>query len=105
MTNILEGAGVISANGGDGYRNYGGGGSGGRIAINVVNNNFIGSVEVSGGLGYESGKEGTVNYGQAKFGCGDAFHPHPVGDLYPDCKIDFRDFAILAEHWLENTMD
>ena len=35
--------------------------------------------------------------------CGDADHPYPVGDLNHDCRVDFLDLAILAEHWLEST--
>jgi len=35
--------------------------------------------------------------------CGDADHPYPVGDLNHDCRVDFLDLAILAEHWLECT--
>jgi len=35
--------------------------------------------------------------------CGDAEHPYPVGDLNLDCKVDFKDFAIFALHWLECT--
>ncbi len=27
----------------------------------------------------------------------------PVGTLDSDCDVDFKDFAILAENWLEGT--
>lgn len=32
--------------------------------------------------------------------CGDYKHPYPVGDLNEDCRVDFVDFAILAQDWL-----
>jgi hypothetical protein len=35
--------------------------------------------------------------------CGDAQHPYPAGDLNRDCRINFRDFAVIALHWLECT--
>ncbi len=31
------------------------------------------------------------------------FDPYPVGDLNQDCHVDFRDIAIVADHWLECT--
>lgn len=35
--------------------------------------------------------------------CGDWSHLYPVGDLNKDCKVNFKDIAILAEYWLEDT--
>jgi hypothetical protein len=35
--------------------------------------------------------------------CGFHEHPYPEGDLDHNCKVDFYDFAIMAEHWLEST--
>jgi len=35
--------------------------------------------------------------------CGDYKHPYPVGDLNQDCRVDFIDFAILAQNWLVGT--
>jgi hypothetical protein len=35
--------------------------------------------------------------------CGDAAHPHPIGDLWLDCRINFLDVAVIAAHWLECT--
>jgi hypothetical protein len=35
--------------------------------------------------------------------CGDATHPYPVGDLNLDCLVNFLDFAIFSQHWLECT--
>jgi hypothetical protein len=32
--------------------------------------------------------------------CGDYKHPYPVGDLNKDYKVNFVDFAILAQNWL-----
>jgi hypothetical protein len=32
--------------------------------------------------------------------CGDYKHPYPAGDLNKDCRVDFVDFAILAQDWL-----
>lgn len=33
-------------------------------------------------------------------GCGDYKHPYPTGDINHDCRVDFVDFAILAQDWL-----
>ena len=38
-------------------------------------------------------------------GCGDYKHPYPTGDIDKNCRVDFRDFALLAEHWLECVWD
>jgi hypothetical protein len=35
--------------------------------------------------------------------CGGAAHPYPVGDLNLDCLVNFLDFAIFSQHWLECT--
>jgi len=35
--------------------------------------------------------------------CGDYKHPYPAGDLNEDCRVDFFDFAILAQDWLAGT--
>jgi hypothetical protein len=35
--------------------------------------------------------------------CGDAAHPYPVMDFNMDCIVDFLDFAIFCQHWLECT--
>jgi hypothetical protein len=32
--------------------------------------------------------------------CGDYKHPYPAGDLNKDCRVNFFDFAILAQDWL-----
>jgi hypothetical protein len=32
--------------------------------------------------------------------CGDYKHPYPAGDLNEDCRVNFFDFAILAQDWL-----
>ena len=37
--------------------------------------------------------------------CGDYRHPFPRGDINEDCRVDFADLAVLAEHWLECTWD
>ena len=103
----LNGAGLISADGGDGYREPNsrcGGGGGGRIAIYTSRNNFFGIISVAGGQGHELGEEGTVHYGPYSPGCGDAFHPYPIGDLNADCRVDLSDMAILCSHWLESTV-
>jgi len=41
--------------------------------------------------------------------CGDADHPYPGGDLsgpdgFPDCRVDFYDFALLANNWLRSSL-
>jgi hypothetical protein len=33
--------------------------------------------------------------------CGDDEHPYPIGDLNLDCRVNFKDIAIVANHWLE----
>lgn len=35
--------------------------------------------------------------------CGDAGTVYMPGDLHPDCKIDFKDFAVFAQNWLDCT--
>jgi len=35
--------------------------------------------------------------------CGDAFHPLLAGDVNRDCKLDFRDIAIVGASWLQCT--
>ncbi|MBC8481646.1 MAG: hypothetical protein H8D47_03170, partial [Planctomycetes bacterium] len=32
--------------------------------------------------------------------CGDAYHPQPTADLTGDCKVNYRDLAVLANNWL-----
>jgi hypothetical protein len=101
----LTGAGAIMANGGEGYYG-GGGGGGGRIAICCHFNNFIGTISTNGGQGANWGQNGSIYYyepAQCRFGCGDAFHPYPIGDLSRDCIVNFLDLAIMAEHWLEQS--
>ena len=36
-------------------------------------------------------------------GCGDLGHPYPPGDLNLDCRVDFKDVAVIGLHWLECT--
>ena len=54
-TDILMGEGYIQSNGGDGseglFDNYGPGGGGGRARLEVLTNNFTGSVQAYGGVG------------------------------------------------------
>ena len=35
--------------------------------------------------------------------CGDYDHPKPLSDLNGDCKVDFKDFALLAGTWTDDT--
>lgn len=35
--------------------------------------------------------------------CGDLGHPYPPGDLNLDCRVDFKDVAVIGLHWLECT--
>ena len=35
--------------------------------------------------------------------CGDNEHPIPIGDFNMDCIVNFLDFAVFADHWLECT--
>jgi RHS repeat-associated protein len=63
--NVLTGSGSITAEGGttvDWGGPMGGGGGGGRIIFDVENDNFMGSISVTGGVGYQNGGDGTVTY-------------------------------------------
>ncbi len=43
----------------------------------------------------------TVDIGPyEKAGCGDEYHPIPVGDFNLDCRVNLIDLAVLADHWL-----
>lgn len=35
--------------------------------------------------------------------CGDECHPYPAGDISKNCIVDFNDFALFCENWLECT--
>jgi len=35
--------------------------------------------------------------------CGDVNHPHPVGDVNQDCRVNMLDLALVASHWLDCT--
>lgn len=39
---------------------------------------------------------------QATSCCGDKDHPYPQGDINRDCRVDFKDLALLSSHWLED---
>ncbi len=56
-----------------------------------------GNVYVTGGSWDSSYMYATIKYTQH----GICLEPAVVGDLNSDCKFDFKDFAILAAHWLE----
>ncbi|MFH1745534.1 MAG: immunoglobulin domain-containing protein [Planctomycetota bacterium] len=56
----LSGAGMISADGGDGGSIYAGGGGGGHVAVYATTDTFAGTVTTCGGAGYEIGGAGTV---------------------------------------------
>ena len=63
---VLEGAGSISASGGnsgsgDGGWKFGGGGGGGRIAIYCQGNTFTGIIQANGGI--NNGQNGTIKLG------------------------------------------
>jgi len=32
--------------------------------------------------------------------CGDYDYPYPEGDMNRDCIVNFKDFQVIAEHWL-----
>jgi len=34
--------------------------------------------------------------------CGDEDHPYPEGDINHDCRVDFKDLALLTSRWLED---
>jgi hypothetical protein len=36
--------------------------------------------------------------------CGGTNHPFPVGDCDYNCSVNLLDLAILASHWLEETV-
>ena len=67
----LKGSGIISANGGGGWRGVGyaslcGAGGGGRAAVYTCKNSYYGLVSADGGEGYEPGEEGTIVFGQCQ---------------------------------------
>ncbi len=33
--------------------------------------------------------------------CGDEDHPYPAGDINHDCRVDFKDLALLSSQWLK----
>jgi hypothetical protein len=35
--------------------------------------------------------------------CGDYRHPHPLGDLNRDCRVDYEDLMLLSQSWLAET--
>ncbi len=73
ITNILEGSGSITANGGQGYPDgCGGGGAGGRIAVyyNSIDG-FSGDIQAYSGNGYKAGGAGTVFLKSSTQGPGD----------------------------------
>src|SRR6185436_19804613 len=52
--------GTIRADGGSGEPSLGGGGAGGRIAIDFATNTFSGSISAFGGTGWQRGGAGTI---------------------------------------------
>lgn len=48
--------------------------------------------------GYNTG--GEIDAVADAAACGDPTHPYPVGDVNRDCRVDFRDVALLTENWL-----
>ena len=48
---------------------------------------------------------GAYEYGSTVFLgiCGDALHPIPLGDMTGDCKVNIKDLAVLAAHWMTCT--
>ena len=34
--------------------------------------------------------------------CGDATHPYPPGDVNQDCRVNFKDIALLGLNWLDD---
>ncbi len=58
--NVLTGTGRIDANGGMGVTSAAGAGGGGRIAVYVLRNSFISSINTMGGSGSGTGSRGSV---------------------------------------------
>ncbi len=56
----MEGSGFLTADGGDGDPYYGGGGSGGRIAVYANSNSFAGTMSAIGGDGFVTGAAGST---------------------------------------------
>jgi predicted outer membrane repeat protein len=55
------------------------------------------------GTGLNGGTPPVVDIGAYEYQrgvCGDVSHPYPSGDLDHDCRVGFRDLAVLAENWL-----
>jgi uncharacterized delta-60 repeat protein len=51
--------------------------------------------------GYSYGSGTSADYAAIKYTQHDYCSGTLVGDLNNDCKVDFRDFAMLTSHWLE----
>jgi hypothetical protein len=60
-------------------------------------------LDFSGGLSNFVGEIDYIRIYSGVIFCGDAYHQYPVGDVNKDCKVNFFDIAIVAEHWLECT--
>ena len=54
------------------------------------------------GLGDACDDDTDADIDEAK--CGDPTHPSPLGDLNGDCKVNLKDLAITAAHWLVDCM-
>ena len=37
--------------------------------------------------------------------CGDWKHPYPIGDITKDCRVNLKDFAVLAGFWLNDIIE
>ncbi len=82
---------------------YDGSAGGAAFDISVFGLEWIQYVKVSG----DPGTSGTTEIDAVAdvSACGDYRHPFPSGDLNYDCRVDFRDMAILGGDWLGHPSD
>ena len=74
-------------------------------------NPYIDARDMSGPLGYEPfpnggvinlGADGGTSEASKSYSGGPPCETIIAGDINGDCKVDFKDFAIMAFHWLQD---
>ena len=85
-------------------------GSGGGTGYDLQNLTGYNNLTVDPNTGYRwiqyvklkgtAESQGEIDAVSDAAACGDPTHPYPAGDINEDCRVDFFDFAILAQQWL-----